>query len=60
MMRYVDKDKNTVVGLIASVPAVVPTSNALPLNAVQYLNAEVTSITLNENKICKKTTYTKT
>lgn len=50
MMRYIDREKNTVVGLIASVPAVVPTSNALPLISVQYLNAEVSSIALNENK----------
>lgn len=49
IMRYYDQDKKTIVGVIASVPVVSETSIALPLEDMEYLPGEVTSLTVNHD-----------
>lgn len=48
IIRYIDRQKNTVVGLIASVPSVSESGDALPLRSIQYLNSEVVSVAVNK------------
>lgn len=50
IMRYVDQNKNTVVGLIANVPNVTENGTALPLERVQYLSSQVISVAINPTK----------
>lgn len=50
IMRYVDQDKNRVVGLIANVPRVPVDANALPLENTKYLTSEVMSVAVNTKK----------
>jgi hypothetical protein len=50
IIRYVDQEKNTVVGLIANVPHVEQTGSALPLLNVQYLTSQVMSVAVNKTK----------
>ena len=50
IMRYADYEKNTVTGLIANVPTVPQNGSALPLENIQYLTGEVTSVAINAKK----------
>lgn len=50
IMRYIDYEKNTVVGLIATIPNVSQTGTALPLENIQYLTGEVLSVAINARK----------
>lgn len=47
MMRYVDQDKNRVVGVIANIPNVQDNEMALPLTNIQYISSKVTSMATN-------------
>lgn len=50
MMRYIDQEKNAIVGVTAEVPNVQENEMALPLQNVQYINSNITSIASNFNK----------
>ncbi len=50
IMRYIDQEKNRVVGVIATIPTVQESEVALPLLNVQYVNAQVTSVATNLKK----------
>ncbi len=50
VMRYVDQEKNTIVGVIATVPSVKENEMALPLENIQYLTSQVTSVATNFKK----------
>jgi hypothetical protein len=50
IMRYVDQTKNTVVGLIATVPLINQGTDASPLENIKYLTSQVQSLAVNESK----------
>ena len=50
MMRYIDQEKNEIVGVTALVPNVQENEMALPLKNVQYIRSNITSITSNLKK----------
>lgn len=50
IMRYYDQDKKTIVGVIATVPIVSETSITLPLEDMEYLPGEVTSLAVNRDR----------
>ena len=50
IMRYVDQEKNEIVGVIAEVPNVQENEMALPLKNVQYIHSNITSIASNFKK----------
>lgn len=50
LMRYVDPVKNTVVGLIATVPSINQEIEASSLENVEYLTSQVNSLAINESK----------
>ena len=50
IMRYLDQEKNAVVGLIATVPDVMENGSALPLGRKQYLTSQVVSVAVNQKK----------
>jgi hypothetical protein len=50
MMRYIDQEKNAIVGITAEVPNVQENEMALPLQNVQYINSNITSIASNLKK----------
>ncbi len=50
IMRYIDQDKNRIVGVIGTLPTVKDNEMALPLTNIQYLSSQVTSIATNEKK----------
>jgi hypothetical protein len=50
MMRYIDQDKNQVVGVTAEVPNVQENEMALPLKNIQYIRSKVTSVATNLKK----------
>lgn len=47
IMRYIDQDKNKIIGLVANVPNVEDGEMALPLEKVQYIPSQVTSVATN-------------
>lgn len=49
ILRYIDQEKNTVVGLIAAIPTVPEEGTSLPLENMQYLTSEVISIATDKN-----------
>jgi hypothetical protein len=50
IMRYIDQEKNIVTGVVATVPDVKENEIPLPLQNIQYLTSEVTSIATNLKK----------
>ena len=50
MMRYIDQEKNIIVGVIAEVPSVQENEMALPLLNLKYLPSTITSIATNNKK----------
>lgn len=50
IMRYIDQEKNTIVGIIANIPRVEENEMPLPLTNIQYITSQVTSITTNRKK----------
>jgi hypothetical protein len=48
IIRYIDQEKNKVVGLIANVPRVQQDGVALPLEKIEYLSSQVISVTVNK------------
>lgn len=50
IIRYIDQEKNTVVGLIANVPHVEQTGSALPLENIEYLTSRVVSVAVSGTK----------
>jgi hypothetical protein len=50
IIRYIDRNKNTVVGLIAKVPNVSEKGQASSLEAVEYLTSQVVSVAVNNKK----------
>ena len=50
IIRYIDQEKNTVVGLIANVPHVEQTGSALPLENIEYLTFRVMSVAVSGTK----------
>ena len=50
VLRYADNDKHTIVGLLANIPSVGVKDQAKPLENTVYLPAQVTSVTVNQNK----------
>lgn len=50
IMRYPDREKNTVIGVVANVPDVSDGEEAVPLENVQYLTSEVVSVAVNAKK----------
>lgn len=50
ILRYPDKEKNTIVGLVADIPIIPQDGTPLPLQNMQYLPGEVTSVAINQNK----------
>lgn len=50
IMRYVDTNKNSIVGLIANIPSVPEDGVANPLEAIQYLASDVVSVAVNYQK----------
>lgn len=49
IMRYIDQEKNTIVGVLANIPNVTQTGAALPLEKVQYLNSQVVSVAVRSD-----------
>ena len=49
LMRYLDQEKNVIVGIIATIPNNSNKDNPLPLENIEYLTGEVTSIAVNDN-----------
>lgn len=50
IMRYVDQTKNTIVGLIANVPSINQSTEASPLENIEYLTSQVLSVAVNQAK----------
>lgn len=50
MMRYIDQEKNAIVGVTAEVPNVQENEMALPLQKVQYINSNIISVASNLKK----------
>lgn len=50
VIRYIDREKNTVSALVAKVPNVTKETEALPLEEISYLSSTVTSIATNARK----------
>jgi hypothetical protein len=50
VLRYPDREKNTVVSIVADIPSVPENGTPLPLQNMQYLPGEVTSISSNRGK----------
>lgn len=46
-MRYIDQEKNKIVGVIANIPNVQENEMPLPLTNIQYISSQVTSIATN-------------
>lgn len=44
IMRYIDQDKNKIMGVIATIPSVQDNEMALPLSNIQYISSKVTSV----------------
>ena len=53
LMRYIDQEKNTVVTFIANLPKVQEGDSPLPLEKIQYISGDVSSValTLKKDKI---------
>ena len=53
LMRYIDQEKNTVVAFIANIPKVQDGDSPLPLEKIQYISGDVSSValTLKKDKI---------
>ena len=50
IMRYFDKEKGSIIGILANVPNVRDGSSPLSLTKMQYLTGQVTSIAVNQKK----------
>lgn len=50
IMRYADRERNVVMGLIGTVPSVSEGGTPSPLEKVQYLTSEVVSVAINGRK----------
>lgn len=50
IIRYIDQEKNKIVGVIATVPNVESGEVALPLENIQYLTSSVTSVAVNKKQ----------
>jgi hypothetical protein len=50
LMRYIDQQKNTVVGVIATIPHVPQIETPLPLTHIEYLNSKVVSVAISQDK----------
>lgn len=50
IMRYIDQEKNKIVGIIASIPTVLENEMPLPLTNIQYIVSPVVSVAVNNKK----------
>lgn len=50
IMRYLDQEKNKIVGVVANIPSVQENEMPLPLTNMQYIASQVTSIATNFKK----------
>jgi len=50
IMRYVDQERNRIVGIIAEIPKVQDGDTPLPLGNIQYISSEVSSVATNLSK----------
>jgi hypothetical protein len=50
IMRYIDRERNSIVGLIAKVPTISEKGQASSLENIEYLTSQILSITTNKNK----------
>lgn len=50
ILRYIDQEKNKVTGIIAKIPNVTSNETALPLENMEYITSEITSVATNLKK----------
>ncbi len=50
ILRYIDQEKNNIVGVIATIGTINQNTEPLPLQNIKYLNSEVTSVAVNKTK----------
>ena len=50
IMRYIDQEKNNITSIVATIPSVSDNQDASPLENIQYLTGEVSSVAISKNK----------